>query len=321
MSFTFASWNIESFRGDKKDRLDALCAWLAYGHPDQKPIDVFGIMEVEGVNLLSIAQEYFPAYDFHLTDGRQNKEILIGVYRSAFAQYAFTQKREFKDGNDFMRPGSMVSLRPRDDDQFIHLLFMHAAAKSDPRAFGARTAMFEHVGKLKKSLDDKERANRKDPNAAAKLMVLGDLNTVGMRYPNDRKSNEQVSSDDEIAALESITGLNLAAKNAPHTWIGGRGRSDIDHVLYSDNVQLKHLGDLESGEPYAVAVRGWPELSGAKRDHFAEHLSDHALLVGEVMTEADALAPPSEPERAEVIETKRRPGLWGWFNGGRDKAA
>ncbi len=300
MGFVFASWNVEAFRSDDPKRIEALFAWLAYGHPEQKPIDVFGIMEVESTNLLAIAALNFPQYDFHLTDGAQNKEIVIGVRRDAFDQVAFTQRREFKSGNAYMRPGSLVSLREKGAMNFTHLVFLHAPAMSDPDGFGARAVTFENLAKLKSTFDAGEQAYLKDPEAEARIIALGDFNTAGLRFPSQRKGDIKVTSEDEIAALEDVTDLKLQAKSVDETWIGGRGRSDLDHVMTSGSVSLRTLGDREDGQPFVVSVRGWPELEGAKRKAFQETISDHALLIGEVLTGDDADERPRPPQRRSL---------------------
>lgn len=315
MSFIFASWNVEAFRAENPKRLEAMCAWLAYAHPEKRPIDVFAIMEVEGINLLAMAQEYFPEYDFHLTDGQQNKEIILGVRRGAFAQVSYTQRREFKAGNAYARPGSLVSVRPHNHDGFVHLLYLHAPAMSDPDGFGARMTTFEHVAKLKSAFDQGVQAIRKDANAEAQLIVLGDLNTAGLCYPTQREGDRKITSEEEIASLEPLTGLRLAPKSHDETWMGGRRRSDLDHVLTSATVRLRTLGekapephDKKSNKadeptpptlptPYKIRVRGWPELSDKKRLAFAENISDHALLIGEVLTGNDDGAAPNAPKK------------------------
>lgn len=304
MSFVFASWNVEAFRGDDPKRVEAMCAWLAYAHPEHKPVDVFAIMEVEGLNLVDFAPRYFPEYDFHLTDGVQNKEIIIGVRRGAFAQVSYTQRREFKAGNAYARPGSLVSVRPHGQDQFVHLLYLHAPAMSDPDGFGARMTTFENVGKLKAAFDKGERAIQKNAVAEAQFIVLGDLNTAGLCYPTNRVGDRRVTSEDEIAALPSLTGLNLAAKSFDRTWTNTRMMSDLDHVLVSNAVQLRTLGERDPDgdgvaevKPYYIRVRGWPELADKKRDAFIDNISDHALLVGEVLMPGDADRAPEKPKK------------------------
>ncbi len=307
MSFTFASWNVEAFRGDNIKRLEALTAWLAYAHPEQKPIDVFGILEVEGAQLLGLAQRYFPDYDFFLTDGQQNKEIIIGVRRDTFAQVTFTQRREFQAGNVYMRPGSLVSVRPKGAVSWVHLLFLHAPAMSDPDGFGARMKVFEHVGRLKALFDKGEQMATGDPEAEAQIIALGDLNTAGLRYPSQRKGDQRVTSEDEIASLETLTGLSLMLKGADETWTGGRGESDLDHVLISNSVKLRSFGRRDDGKTYSVAVRGWPELEGSQRKNFAENISDHALIVGEAIYD--------EQEDRPLEAPKKKRGFFGLFGG------
>ncbi len=294
MGITVASWNVEAFKGSRA-RLEAMAAWLGFAHPERKPVDIFGIMEVEGVDMVTLARDYFPEYDFHLTDGRQNKEILVGVRRGAFSQYTITQKREFKGGNEHMRPGSLISVRANGDPDFTHILFLHTAAMSDPTGFGARSAMFEKVAKMKRGLDKGKQAREKSEDAEARFIVLGDLNTAGLRYPRDRKSNEKVSSENEVASLSDLTKLRLAPKSIDKTWSGSRGESDLDHVLTSEPIRLRELGGRADNTPYAVAVRGWPELEGRQQKQFLSDVSDHALLLIEVLDDHEKDHRPRQP--------------------------
>ncbi len=297
MGTTIASWNVEAFRGSTK-RLESMAAWLGYAHPEEKPVDLFGIMEVEGVDLDTLARDHFPDYDFHLTDGRQNKEILVGVRRGAFEQFTITQKREFKGANEHMRPGSLVSVRPHGDDDFTHILFLHTAAMSDSTGFGARTEMFEKVAKMKRGLDKMKQERDGAKEGEARFIVLGDLNTAGLRYPRDRKSDQRVTSEAEIDSLESLTRLTLMPKSTDHTWTGSRGEADLDHVLTSGPVRLRAFGGRPDNTPYTVAVRGWPELAGKSRTAFVDELSDHALLLVEMLDSDEADRPARSNGRA-----------------------
>jgi hypothetical protein len=281
MAFTFALWNVEHFKANP-GRMKIVADELKAAHPSGKELDVFGILEIEALNIVELITEHFPNYDFHLTDGPQVQEILIGVKRGVFSQKVFTQKREFKAGNDFLRPGHLVALREITNDKWTQLLYLHTDSGVDASAFGNRFEMFDRVAKMRKALA--KQAQDKD-----RLIVLGDLNTMGLNYP--KRNSVVVKGSEEIAELANFTGLKLATKDVEATWKDINRRikdSNLDHVLHSPSLALANIGTgrvdtLLSGEPVNIHTAGWPEKSGAERDDFVRNISDHAILVGETV--------------------------------------
>jgi hypothetical protein len=277
MSFVFASWNVEHFRGGAA-RLTKVANFIKSAHPGGKPVDIFGILEVEDVNMTVLIQDHFQDFDFYLTDGAESQEIMIGVRRGVFDQKAFVQKREFRAGNDRLRPGAFLSVRQ--GAKWWHLLYLHTDSGVDADAFGNRFNMFNNVRKMKDALDKKEQQVSGDPQAEARLLVMGDFNTMGLQYPQPRKANVRIAASDEIAELPRFAGLRVASKTHAMTWTGSAGDSDLDHVMVTAPVKLKSLG---AGPPVKeVCVTGWVGLAGAKKKAFLDEISDHCLLVGEV---------------------------------------
>ena len=272
MAFTFATWNVEKLRGDAA-RLKRAGDFIKGAHPGGKPIDIFGILEVAHVDVSQMIQTEFPDYDFHLTDGPQVQEILVGVLRGVFDQKAFVQKREFKAGNEFLRPGALLSVRQ--DAAWTHLLYMHTDSGVDADAFGNRFNMFNNIRKMKEALDGK------DPSGAARLIVMGDLNTMGLQYPKATKANIRIKAAEEILELPTFAGLRVATKSHDRTWKGSAGESDLDHILVTPPVTLAPLGKA-GAEIRDVCVRGWVELTDkAAVKAFLKDMSDHCLLLGE----------------------------------------
>jgi len=279
MSFIFASWNVEKLKSNPA-RLKRAVDFIKASHPARKPIDVFGILEIADVNVSALMQDHFPDYDFHLTDGPQVQEILVGVRRGVFDQKVFVQKREFKAGNEHLRPGALLSVRQ--GAAWTHLLYMHTDSGVDADAFGNRFNMFNNVRKMKDALDKKEKQTSGDPNAEARLLVMGDLNTMGLQYPKAKKANIRINAAEEILELPTFAGLRVLTKTHDRTWKGSAGESNLDHVLATQAVPITPLG-ASGAEIRDVCVKGWVELAtSAEVKTFLAEMSDHCLLIGEV---------------------------------------
>ena len=83
-AFSVASWNVQHFR-NKKDRISKIMTFLS----EQKP-DVLALYEVEGKDVFNELVDKMPGYTFHITEGRQRQEMMVGVRRTFTA--FFTQK-------------------------------------------------------------------------------------------------------------------------------------------------------------------------------------------------------------------------------------
>jgi len=271
MLFRLLSWNVEKFNGDQA-QLSEVTNQISTIDPD-----VFGIFEVENVNIVDLIVNYLPDYDFYLTDGPQNMEILIGVRIGKFEQTTFTQKRQFKVYNPFLRPGAFITLRI----QGLHynILFLHTDSGTEAPDFGHRAEMFEKVWHLRNAL------NKINPDPGdAKLIILGDLNTMGLQYPYRRVSHRRVEEKEEIDALEEFAhrrDMVVLKKEYETTFNNLEYESNLDHVLATENVTFGDLGQTDS-EPYKVKVTGWHQLQGAARRRFIENISDHCSLHCEV---------------------------------------
>lgn len=269
--FSVMSWNIEHFRGGDA-RLKKVAAHILAQQPD-----VFGLLEIENADVLTLMQRELPDYDFALTDGPEVQEILVGWRRGKFEQTVFSQKRDFNVGNPALRPGALLSVRLQ--DLWYNMLFLHTDSGTDAPAFGNRAEMFDKTWKLKGALDRK-----KDQADAAQLLVMGDLNTMGLMYPRAVKKFLRVDAPSEIAALAESAekaGMRLLTKDQPFTWNGSAGKSNLDHVLASRALRLRNIGS--EATPAEVSVKGWPQLGGAQLKTFLAEISDHASLYAEIL--------------------------------------
>jgi hypothetical protein len=276
VTFTFLVWNVEHFAPDP-GRTKIVADTIKAAHPQNKDIDVMGILEVKDVNVTELMLTHFPNYDFYITDGPQVQEILVGVRRGVFEQKIFTQKREFKVGNERLRPGALMSLRQAGSQRWTQLLFLHTDSGTAAGDFGNRFEMFEKVAKLRTAL-------AKQAASTDRLIALGDLNTMGLNYP--ARSRVRIKGSEEIAELARFTGMTVAEKDVAATWRDANGRikdSNLDHVLHSPNVQLALLGIASNGNAVPIHTAGWPKMPGADGARFVETISDHAILVGETL--------------------------------------
>lgn len=266
-----ASWNVEHFKDDPARAgrvLDLLKA--------QKP-DVFALYEVEGKGVFGPLVTAFPGYQFHITEGAQVQEILVGV-RGGITGF-FSQRLEFQISQVSLRPGSLLTVTVAGVN--YSLLFLHTKSSTDPIGLGLRDAQFQKAFRLKEALDEQA-----GPAGPANFIIVGDLNTMGLDYGADGG----VAAPVEIARLAAAAGkagMRLLAKSHATTWSNGsRSRypeSDLDHVLASTQLAFKPLGGAE------VEVRGWPQLvTTAERDAWIRDYSDHGLLVFEVQKRVPA---------------------------------
>ena len=273
MAFSILSWNVEKFDGEVT-QLDEVSNHISNHDPD-----VFGILEVENVGIVDLIVNYLDDYDYHLTDGPQNKEILVGVRRNKFEQVTFSQKRQFKVYNPFLRPGAFLTLKYQ--GAHYNVLYLHTDSGTEAPDFGNRTEMFEKIWRLRLTL------NKINPDPGpAKFIVLGDLNTMGLQYPYRRVSHVLVNEEDEIAALKEYADrrdMVLLTKEFDTTFNNLRYESNLDHIITTENISFRDLGQrVVDGRPFQIKITGWHQLQGAARTRFINEISDHCSLYCEI---------------------------------------
>ncbi len=265
-AFSLASWNVEHFK-NKPDRVERVVTFVN----QQKP-DVFTLLEVEGKDVFTELVTRMPGYQFHITEGPQTQEALVGVRKGLTA--FFTQKIEFKSGNQYLRPGALLTLHV--DGENYSILFLHTKSSADPIGLGIRDDQFARAFKFKRKVLDKAVSGK----AKANFIFLGDLNTMGMDYP----FNQTVEVKWELKKLDvdaKKVAMRRLTKNAPATWSNGsKSRyhpADLDHVVASDHLSFKSFAGAE------VDVRGWPALTATtEQDTWIRQYSDHGMLYLEV---------------------------------------
>jgi Endonuclease/Exonuclease/phosphatase family len=291
MSISVLSWNIQEFgkniKGETPEdrkkrlakRLKAVAKHIRAQTGDTVGPDVFGLLEIEDVNIVQLMEKEFPNHDFFITESqRKGKEIIVGCRQDAFDQKAFTSKDQFDLYNPYLRPGALLSGRKGTD--WYNFLFLHTDSGTEARDFGNRDEMLGKIWKLRTALDKKKPTREK-------LVVLGDLNTMGLYYPKRIKANRLVTGEAEVTALHQLAKTNkmkLPPKSHTRTYkkLGRNLISDLDHVITSDNLTLETIGTAETtgtSTPYQVQVSGWVDKkTKEKREDFIRNISDHCSL-------------------------------------------
>ena len=243
-AFSVASWNVEHFKSQGvSSRVEDVVEFLA----EQRP-DVFALYEVEGKEVFDALTTLMPDYTFHITEGAQVQQILLGV-RTRITAF-FTQKTEFRSGVSLLRPGALLTVKI--DGVDYTMLFLHTKSGTDPRGLGLRDDMLE------RALDFATTLQRRVEDGPVNYIFLGDFNIMGMQYRYVRERD--IVATQELRKLEQGAKrkkMKVLDKDEPNTWWGGGklAPSNLDFVVARDHIPFKKFGGSE------VSVRGWPKIA------------------------------------------------------------
>ena len=279
MKFSVMFWNVRNFgkaENPSQERIKKVADHITDLNPD-----LFCLCEIWNKDALRLLlTDKLSDYDFAITDGEGDIELLTGWKRGTFQQVLFTQRHRFQEDNQNLRPGALTSIKF--NDVFFNFLFLHTKAKADSRAYNYRQAMFRKIWSLKKRLD-----TLSEGEGTARFVVMGDLNTAG------RRGRNTISAEQELKTLiedAEDNGMRMLPKTHENTWRGRlRNRmteSNLDHVLATGNVSFHSFHDSEKQE---VLVSGWNGLEKQERDEFIKYLSDHSALFCKVISEEAAV--------------------------------
>ncbi|HZL94528.1 MAG TPA: hypothetical protein VFB99_12810 [Vicinamibacterales bacterium] len=152
-----------------------------------------------------------------------------------------------------MRPGQLVAVHK--DGKDYGLLLLHVASGTNPRGMGLRDDMLERAFEFRKVLD-----NSAGGDGKARYVFLGDLNTMGLKYPFSKSIDAglELKKADKYAARTKIN-IRRLAKTHDVTWSNGSGGSippsNLDHVFASTNLKFRTFKRAD-GTDANVAVRG-----------------------------------------------------------------
>lgn len=276
--FSVASWNVEHFKKDDPSNVRSARCTRVINYLMGFDPDVFALYEVEGREVFAEIVRKLPDYNFHITEGPQVQEILVGV-RHGITSF-FTQKIAFKSGVNTLRPGALLTLVI--EGVYYPLLFLHAKSAPDPRSFGLRDDI---INKSMKFINVLQRAST--DNADVNYMIMGDLNTMGMdiKNLNDKDITAKMEIDRIALRADRYYNLELLSKTYPNTWSNGSTSrfvdSNLDHVLAAKHLQFTQF--TNNGVTASVSVRGWADTTSvAEKDKWIQDFSDHNLLYFEV---------------------------------------
>lgn len=282
MAFTVLSWNVEHFDGQFDNRAADIAAFIKNFNPDL--IAIYELENSHGGFLFARAQ--FPGFFTFITEGQNNQEILILANPAAFDHVTLTQQHKLRIGNPYLRPGALATVTQ--GGVHTNLLFLHSASGTGSDAFGDRVEIAGHLFNLNQRLQELEQAG----GIAARLIITGDFNTMGLQFPRKLVSHRIQTGAQEIAGLAHLAarahirgfqGMAFARKEADLTFSNAndRDQSDLDHVLVSAGTGLAIRGNRASdGRPFQVSVQGWlQQHSGASRNNFIAGRSDHCALI------------------------------------------
>jgi hypothetical protein len=264
-AFSLASWNVEHFK-NVGARVADVVAFLSSVKPD-----VFGLYEVEGKDVFAEVTRQMPGYQFHITEGQQVQEILVGV-KSGFTAF-FTQKTEFRSGMPTLRPGALLTLTIAGANYPI--LFLHTKSGPEPIGWGIRDDMLERAIEFRKVLQG---AAGEPPN----YLFLGDLNTMGLKYLIKEHNLKPEIELDKLDRLATKAKMRRLTKDEAFSWWNGprssMPKSNLDHVVAADHLRFKAFaGGAE------ITVLGWPkEPTDTAKGEWIKRYSDHGLLYMEV---------------------------------------
>jgi hypothetical protein len=221
----------------------------------------------------------FTDYDFGITDGAEGIELLAGWRRGAFEQVLFTQRREFKAGESYLRPGSLISARW--DGEFYSFLFLHTDSGTKNRDYNNRQEMFEKIWSLRQSLDAITGGQ-----ATAVFVAMGDLNTMGRKQSGQFFEIGAQQEIDDLARDADDNMMCLLSKTHDTPWRQGPSspdfESNLDHGLATPNITFQVLTNASGVRDAEISVGGWNHLAGTDRDNFTERISDHCSIYCEI---------------------------------------
>jgi hypothetical protein len=271
------SWNVEHFKMGKSQEVAQIIQGL---NPD-----VFALYEVVAAPIYQFMLDNFPDHSVFITEGQQNQEILVAC-RNTYEGIKFQQKKEFKSGNPALRPGAFLTFRYPQKDMYA-FLFLHTDSGTGAVDFGNRNEMFGHAFNLKRTLD--RRAGH-----PVNFMILGDLNTMGLKYPKQWVAHQIAKTAHEVDYIDyesqrkhrgQIPQMRRLTKPEGTHFSTRYGISDLDHIIASDHIQFKpqHL-PYETGT-YEILLKGWTDYPEGSQDRlqFAEQISDHCILYCELV--------------------------------------
>ena len=154
-AFSLLPWNVEHFGKAKIGGATAKPVGPIFDKIAEQKADVIAIYELVGKTVFDQVVTKFSYYNFHITEGPQTQEILVGVKRTLTA--FFTQKTEFKSGASALRPGALLTIAKGGHNYSLCLL--HLRSLTEPKRFNLHDDMTTKAIGLRKTMN-KAHTNR-----------------------------------------------------------------------------------------------------------------------------------------------------------------
>ncbi len=114
--------------------------------------DLFCLCEIwDKAVLRRLLMHELTDYDFAVTDGGGDIELVTAWKRGTFKQVIFVQRVKFQAGNEDLRPGALASVMF--GGEWFNFLFLHLKSGTLCSAYKLRKDMFEKIWALKGRLD------------------------------------------------------------------------------------------------------------------------------------------------------------------------
>ncbi|OFX37069.1 MAG: hypothetical protein A2W95_13795 [Bacteroidetes bacterium GWA2_40_14] len=255
--------------------------------------DVFGLYEVESELIYDFMVKNFPQYIMFLTKGQQLQEILVAIKKD-YNVIKFQQNDKFKSGNPSLRPGVFLTFQHPANNQGYAFLFLHTDSGTNAASFGNRTEMFDHALNLKRKLD--YGAGRE-----INFIMLGDLNTMGLKYPLQNKTDQLLVTESEVDYINKYANrradqigsayyklkpnVRFLSKPKGSHYGKATGISDLDHIIASKHLEFKPQANYDETAANEIRLDGWRQYLGnqPKLEEYAGTVSDHCLLYCELI--------------------------------------
>lgn len=262
-------WNVENFVGGE-DRTTAV-----HDHITEFDPDLFCLCEIKDkVALRSLLMQRLSSYNFGLTDGLQQIELLAGWKRNVFEQVMYTQRREFRASQDHLRPGALITAKIQ--NEWLNFLFLHTDSGRGIRDYQNRQEMYSKIWSLKETLDPISIGPQ------AMFIAMGDLNTMGRQRSGQFQGVEGKKEIEDLNLDAEIKDMSLKEKTQDYTIAygppGNYKFSNLDHVITTNNVTLKNIVG-QNGIEAPVDVRGWIDIDDPNEQiQYIEGIADHCSL-------------------------------------------
>lgn len=264
-AFSVASWNVKHFKSTQA-RADRAVSFLK-----KQDADLFALYEIYGKDVFTELVKQFPGYTFHITEGKQSQEILLGVRNSLDA--FITQKLEFTSGTTHISPGLLATIMH--EGSVFPMLFINIDSSPTTQGMGLRYEMMQRAFKYRSKLDN---LAWEQGDAKVNYIFLGDFEIMGMNHPYDKSIDAETELrkwDDEECKKYNMRRL-MKSQKLTYTACDGSQEGDYDHVYVAEHLKFTKFGDSE------VDVRGWVTESEDKQREWREKYSPHSLLYFEV---------------------------------------